>query len=146
MTGRLTLPANGLLVGVTQLVVTNGNVGVGTINPTNALAVNGTVKCKEVLVTLDGWADDVFEDGYELMPLAGVQRFISENGHLPDIPSAREVTTSGVRMGDMQARLLRKIEELTLHVIEMKEENNALRSRVTQLERQMGHAPDRGDS
>jgi hypothetical protein len=130
MTGRLTLPANGLLVGVTQLVATNGYVGIGTANPTNALAVNGTVKCREVLVTPDGWADDVFGADYELMPLTELERFIAKHGHLPDVPSASEVAAAGVKMGAMQATLLRKVEELTLHVIQLQKENEALRRRI----------------
>jgi len=134
MTGKLVLPANGLVVGSTQLVVTNGNVGIGTANPTNELAVNGTIKAKEVVVTLDGWADDVFEDGYPLMPLEQVQQYIDTNGHLPDVPSARQVAEGGVKMGEMQATLLRKVEELTLHMIEIKRENAVLHKRVAELE------------
>jgi len=135
MTGRLTLPANGLLVGTTQLVITNGNVGIGTANPTNALAVNGTIKAKEVIVTVDGWADYVFDDGYRLMPLNDVERYIKAQGHLPDVPSTDEVEANGVRMGAMQAILLRKVEELTLHLIELERENDALAARVQELER-----------
>ena len=135
MTGRITLPADGLLVGATQLVVTNGNVGIGTANPTNALAVNGTIKAKEVIVSVDGWADYVFDDGYRLMPLNDVERYIEVEGHLPDVPSANEVETSGVRMGAMQSVLLRKVEELTLHLIELERQNKALTGRVLELER-----------
>jgi len=131
MTGRLMLPANGLVVGTTQLVVTNGYVGIGTSNPTNALAVNGTIKAREVIVTTNGWADFVFEPDYELMSLGEVESFIEANGHLPDVPTAEDVARGGVRMGEMQATLLRKIEELTLHVIELKKENNDLRARIS---------------
>jgi len=123
------------LVGTTQLVITNGNVGIGTANPTNALAVNGTIKAKEVIVTVDGWADYVFDDGYRLMPLNDVERYIKAQGHLPDVPSTDEVEANGVRMGAMQAILLRKVEELTLHLIELERENDALAARVQELER-----------
>ena len=135
MTGRLVLPSNGLVAGTTQLVLTNGNVGIGTDNPTNELAVNGTIKCKECVVTLDGWADDVFEEDYELMPLERVEQFVGRNGHLPDVPSARQVARSGVKMGAMQATLPRKIEELTLHMIALERENRELRRRVGFLEK-----------
>ena len=135
MSGSLVLPAGGLTVGTTQLVVlANGNVGIGTANPTNALAVNGTIKAKETIITLDGWSDFVFEDDYELMPLADVAKFIERHGHLPGIPSAEDVARDGVRTGEMQAKLLEKVEELTLHMIELKKENARLASRIAELE------------
>ncbi len=131
MTGALALPAGGLAVGTTQLVVlANGNVGIGTGNPTNKLAVSGTIKAKEVIVTVDGWSDFVFEDGYRLMPLAEVDEFINSHGHLPGIPSARAVELNGVRTGEMHVRLLQKIEELTLHLIRLEKENANLRGTI----------------
>jgi hypothetical protein len=138
MSGALNLPAGGLVVGTTQLVVTaSGCVGIGISSPTNALAVNGTVRAKEVIVTLNGWPDYVFEKDYKLMPLPEVERFIKSNGHLPGIPSAHEVASSGVRVGQTQADLLRKIEELTLHVIDLKKENSLLTQRLSTVESQM---------
>ncbi|NQU39733.1 MAG: hypothetical protein HQ523_07255, partial [Lentisphaerae bacterium] len=134
MTGGLELPANGLVVGTTQLIVANGYVGIGTANPTNALAVNGTIKAKEVIVAVDGWSDFVFEDGYRLMPLSEVDTFIQSHGHLPGIPSAEDVASGGVKMGEMQAKLLQKIEELTLHVLMMQKENTQQLRRITELE------------
>jgi hypothetical protein len=131
MTGRLTLPANGLVVGSTQLVATNGYVGIGTSNPTNELAVNGTIKAREIIVSVDGWADYVFEKDYELMPLEQVERFIQQNGHLPDVPSAQQVDREGVEVGAMQSVLLRKIEELTLYIIELRKENEKLRRELS---------------
>ena len=106
----------------------DGNVGIGTSNPTNALAVNGTIKAKEVIVSLDGWADVVFDEGYDLMSLQEVDQFIDEHGHLPGVPSASEVDRGGVKMGEMQATLLRKIEELTLHLIALQRDNEALKA------------------
>ena len=127
LSGRLNFPSNGLVVGTTQLVLTNGFVGIGTANPTNELAVNGTIKAKEIIVTTNGWADFVFEHGYNLMPLSDVEAFIRSNGHLPGVPSAEEVTSGGIRIGKMQAVLLQKIEELTLHMIKLEKENMFLR-------------------
>jgi hypothetical protein len=135
MTGALNLPAGGLIVGTTQLVVTaDGCVGIGTATPTNALAVNGTIKAKEVIVTLDGWPDFVFKQDYQLMPLPEVEAFIRSNGHLPRIPSAHEVARSGVPIGQTQANLLRKIEELTLYVIDLKKDNSLLAQRLSEVE------------
>jgi hypothetical protein len=82
------------------------------------LNVNGKITAKEVLVTNQNWPDYVFDDSYRLMPLDEVARFIAKNRHLPGVPSAREVHTAGIQIGENQAVLLRKIEELTLHLIE----------------------------
>ena len=111
-----------------------GSVGIGTTNPGSyKLAVNGSVHAKEVVVET-GWSDFVFEDDYRLPPLAEVEQHIKTHKHLPDIPSAEEVAANGVSVGEMQARLLQKIEELTLYVIELKKENEALKQRVNELE------------
>ncbi|MDD5772583.1 MAG: hypothetical protein PHX78_03855 [bacterium] len=97
-----------------------GNVGIGTSNPTARLAVNGTIKAKEVIVstTAADWPDVVFKDDYELMKLNDLEQNIKENGHLPNIPSAGEVAENGVSVGEMQSKLLQKVEELTLYVID----------------------------
>lgn len=95
----------------------NGNIGIGT-NPVNdRFAVDGRIKAREVIVTDMGWADHVFNDRYRLPKLSEISRYIAINKHLPGIPSAKEVSESGVRVGEMQAKLLEKIEELTLHMI-----------------------------
>ncbi len=104
-----------------------------------AVNVDGPVTCKEVVVTMSGWPDYVFESGYRLTPLPDVEAFVAEHGHLPDMPSAGEVEARGFGMADMQARLLRKLEELTLYLIELREENQHLRERLRSLE-------DRGNS
>jgi hypothetical protein len=95
----------------------SGNVGIGTTNPQHKLAVNGTIKAKEVIVETTGWSDYVFADDYRLAPLTEVEAHIKTNKHLPGIPSAAQVAESGVNVGEVQAALLAKIEELTLHLI-----------------------------
>jgi hypothetical protein len=136
MTGALALPAGGLSVGSTQLVITaGGNIGIGFNSPTNKLAVNGTIKAREIIVSLEGWADHVFHDDYRLMPLEDLACFIKARKHLPEVPTADVVSRNGVAVGDMQVRLLKKIEELTLHVIAVARENAQLRERVAGLER-----------
>jgi hypothetical protein len=112
-----------------------GNVGIGTSNPSpsHKLSVNGSLRAKEVIVDT-GWADYVFADDYRLAPLAEVEAHIKEKKHLPGIPSAREVAEQGVSVGEMQARLLAKLEELTLHVIRIEKDNAQLRQRVQVLE------------
>ena len=102
-------------------VAQNGNVriGAGTSNPTKTLEVNGAIRSKEVLVEVANWSDFVFDKDYDLMTLKEVESYIKENGHLPDVPSAEEVKANGVEVGEMNAILLQKIEELTLYIIEL---------------------------
>ncbi len=110
-----------------------GNVGIGTTSPRYPLSVNGIIQAKEVLVNT-GWSDYVFDPKYRLKPLQEVATYIRENHHLPDIPSAKEVETKGVNLGNMQSKLLAKVEELTLHMIEAERENRELRERIARLE------------
>ncbi|WP_291119225.1 hypothetical protein [Empedobacter sp. UBA7248] len=98
--------------------ISNGNVGIGTSNPKNKLDVNGTVHAKEVKIDMDGWADYVFKKEYDLPTLQEVEMHIQEKGHLPNIPSEKEVLENGISVGETQKLLLQKIEELTLYIIE----------------------------
>ena len=111
-----------------------GYVGIGTSNPQSLLAVNGIITAKEVVVSSTGWPDYVFGADYNLMPLAEVAAYIASNGHLPEVPSSEEVAANGINLGESQALLLKKIEELTLYVIEMQKENDLLGQRVATLD------------
>ena len=123
-------------------IANNGHVGIGTTNPgTYKLAVEGKIGAHEVVVTTDGWADFVFEADYNLMPLKELDNYIQENKHLPEIPTTAEVEQNGVSVGEMNAKLLQKIEELTLHTIQQQEFIEALKEgmeaqnkRINQLE------------
>lgn len=114
-------------------IKSGGNVGIGTNNPGSKLAVNGKIDCKEVEVTLTGWPDFVFADDYKLRTLTEVEKFIIENNHLPDVPSEKEVLENGVNVGEMHSTLLRKIEELTLYMIELKKENEEMKGQFKEL-------------
>jgi hypothetical protein len=114
----------------------NGNVGIGTTNPTSKLSVNGTIQAKEVVVNT-GWADYVFGPAYRLRPLREVAVYIQQNHHLPEIPSEAEVKEKGIGVGEMQAKLLAKIEELTLHMIQEHERNDRLEEQNRDLQRQI---------
>lgn len=119
------------------LVINGSNsVGIGTTTPNSVyrLSVNGKIRAKEIVVET-GWADFVFEKDYVLMPLEEVEAYIRDNQHLPHVPSAKTIEANGVNVGEMEAVLLRKIEELTLYLINLKKENAALSERVTQLEK-----------
>lgn len=96
-----------------------GSNGVQAEFNDGGIDVNGTIKTKEVNVTTSGWADYVFKADYNLMPLNEVERYISERGHLPNIPSEKEVIENGVNLLEMNVKLLEKVEELTLYVIEL---------------------------
>ena len=91
--------------------------------------INGKIKTKEVEVTLQNWPDFVFEEEYKLLPLVEIEQYIKQNGHLPDIPSATEVEENGIELGSMQAKLLKKIEELTLYILDLQNQINELKTK-----------------
>ena len=113
-----------------------GNVGVGTTSPSHKLAVNGTIRAKEVIVDT-GWADYVFAEDYELAPLSEIEAHIEEKGHLPDIPSAEGVAESGISLGEIQSLFLAKIEELTLHTIRQEKRLEAQELRLDAQESEL---------
>jgi hypothetical protein len=104
-------------------ISSSGNFGIGTPTPDYKLDVLGTIRANEVKVAT-GWSDFVFQADYDLPTLQEVETFIDQNGHLPDIPSAEEVKADGISLGEMDAKLLQKIEELTLYVIELKKSDD----------------------
>jgi hypothetical protein len=108
-------------------VATNGNVGIGTIAPAYRLSVNGTIQAKEVRVETN-WSDFVFERNYHLRPLPEVEAYIKQNNHLPDIPSAKEIQENGLPVAESETKMMQKIEELTLYVIELKKEIDQLKA------------------
>lgn len=107
----------------------NTGIGIGTANPRYKLDVNGTIRAKEVIVET-GWADFVFDDNYDLPSLRDVEAHINKHKHLPGIPAESEVKENGVNLGEMNVKLLQKIEELTLYVIEQQKEIDALKKMV----------------
>jgi len=109
------------------LLATNGNLGVGTTSPSEKLSVNGNVKARKIIVSQTGWPDYVFAPSYSLRSLSEVEKFIAKNKHLPDMPSAKEVEEKGISVGDNQALLLKKIEELTLYIIDLQKQINQLK-------------------
>ncbi|MNL11807.1 hypothetical protein D3C87_1326570 [compost metagenome] len=114
-----------------------GNVGIGTTDPKGyKLAVAGNMVAESVKVSLQAnWPDYVFARDYKLPTLQETEKHIQDKGHLPGIPSAAEVKANGVDLGEMNAKLLQKIEELTLHLIEIKKENQSIKSDYQELKK-----------
>ena len=111
----------------------DGNLGIGTLNPGAwKLAVNGNIRAKEIKVET-GWSDFVFYDNYKLPTLKEVENHIKEKGHLKDIPSAEEVDENGIFLGEMNSKLLQKIEELTLYTIRQQKEIEILKEEKKEL-------------
>lgn len=127
------------LLGSNHQAYFRGNVGIGTTSiGSYKLAVAGKIAAVgEVKVFIAGtttFPDYVFKPNYKLTPLADVEKFIKENGHLPEVPSAEEVEQEGLSLNEMSIILLKKVEEMTLHLIELKKENELLKTRLKKLE------------
>lgn len=119
-----------------------GNIGIGTATPNGyKLAVKGGVHAKNVKVDTDNWPDYVFHKDHVLMPLSEVKTYIDENHHLPEIPSAKDMAERGLDLGEMNKLLTKKVEELTLYLIEIKSEKDKEKKdqedRINRLEEQL---------
>jgi len=132
--GFVIAPWSGSTAGIR--ISASGKVSIGTNNvPLNSiynLFVAGGVETEAVNIALQGtsnWADYVFKDSYKLMPIKEVEKFVSKNKHLPDVPSESEVKKTGVDVVQMDATLLKKIEELTLYVIQQQKEIDELKKK-----------------
>lgn len=108
----------------------SGNVGIGTTDTKGyKLAIAGSVVAESVTVKLQAnWPDYTFKNDYKLLPLKEVEAFINENSHLPEVPSEAEVKNNGINIAEINATLLKKIEELTLYVIQQQKEIDALKT------------------
>ncbi|MBS9463833.1 hypothetical protein KIM67_15540 [Flagellimonas sp. 389] len=111
-----------------DLFYSAGNIGIGTSNTQGyRLAIGGNMISESVKVDLQvDWPDFVFEEDFNLMPLNEVESFVKAYGHLPNIPSAKNVKQDGIDLGAMDAKLLQKIEELTLYTIQQQKEIDRL--------------------
>ncbi|ASU36336.1 hypothetical protein [Mucilaginibacter xinganensis] len=113
-----------------------GNVGIGTMNPDQKLTVNGTVHARSVVVdTSVPTPDYVFEKDYRLPTLAEVRAYTDKNHHLPDIPTAAEFEKGGINVGEMNMALLKKVEELTLYLMELNKRVAEQQKEIEKLKR-----------
>lgn len=118
---------------ITAMSISNsGNVGIGTISPEYKLDVSGTIRAKEVKVDLKG-ADFVFEDDYDLIAINELEKFIDINKHLPEMKAASEMEENGTELGELNSKLLRKIEEMTLYIIDLNKQIESLHKQNEEL-------------
>lgn len=113
--------------------IRSNKVEMGSSTVPTGLNVYGMINAREVKVSLDSWSDYVFEPGYKLRNLLEVENFILNQGHLPDVPSASKVIENGLNLGEMDALLLKKVEELTLYVIELHKNNEKMKGEIENL-------------
>lgn len=111
---------------------TTANMGIGTSEPLYKLDVRGTIRADEIVVNNVSGADFVFDNSYQLCPLSEIKEYVQKNHHLPDIPSAQEMRQNGVNMTELQIQLLRKIEELTLYIIQQDQLIKELEVKINQ--------------
>lgn len=115
----------------THLFYLDGNVGLGIEAPAEKLSVKGKIRAQEIKVETANWPDYVFRNDYKLRSLDSLRSFIQENGHLPEVPNADTVESEGISLGEMNKVLLKKIEELTLYLLEKDKE-------IAEIKRELG--------
>jgi hypothetical protein len=121
----------------TTSMIVAGNVGIGCTAPTVPLAVNGKIQATELELKSTPCADYVFEKSYKLMNLHDLENFVAANKHLPEVPSAEEYKTQGVNVSELNNLLLKKVEELTLYVIEQDKKIDAQNIQISRLQQEM---------
>ncbi|MDB5124737.1 MAG: hypothetical protein JWP94_2866 [Mucilaginibacter sp.] len=151
--GAQVTQSNEVVIGSPTVTTTvlQGQVGIGTTTPREALSVNGNIRSKQVKVETANWPDYVFDKEYQLLSLNEVQNYIKLNHHLPELPSQEQISKEGLNLGEMNKLLAKKIEEMTLYLIqkdselrdqqtvlnELKLRNQSMEGRIKNLEDQV---------
>ncbi|MFC1226714.1 hypothetical protein ACFE6N_23120 [Pedobacter sp. BG31] len=119
---------------LSMTIKANGDVGIGTGMPREKLSVNGNIRAREIKVEATNWPDYVFEKGYKVGTLEELESYIKANKHLPDMPTAKDIEANGLELGEVVKMQQKKIEELTLHLIEKDKQINNQNTKVKDLE------------
>lgn len=120
---------------VPQVLIGKDDLGFTNPHRDNyAIAVDGKLVAKEIYVTTTDWADYVFDNGYKLKSLTEIEDYISKNRHLPNVPSAAEISSNGNNLGNTEKILLEKIEELTLYLIQQNKKIEELEKKISSKE------------
>ena len=113
------------------------DVGIGVTNPGEKLEVAGTVKAYDMNITMDNWADYVFEKDYKLMNLTELESYIKTNKHLPGVPDEKELKKSGLSVAKIQTKHMEKIEESVLYILQLKKENESLKNELNSIKTEL---------
>ncbi|MBC7884951.1 MAG: hypothetical protein H7X99_05715, partial [Saprospiraceae bacterium] len=113
----------------------NTSLSIGTENKDHKLNVNGTIRSTELIVE-SGWADYVFDEDYKLLPIDEVEKYIISNSHLPNIPTASVIQNEGLKVSEISTKMMEKIEEMMLYIIEQNKQIKLLQKEVSLLKSQ----------
>jgi hypothetical protein len=122
---------------VTSMMInSNGFVGIGTAEPKEKLSVNGNIRAHEIKVETNNWPDYVFDKNYDLPTLSAIKAYINDNRHLPEMPPESIIVKEGLNVGELNKLLVKKVEEVTLYLIQLEEKSAELMSRLAEQEKQ----------
>jgi hypothetical protein len=120
-----------------EITLVGGRVGIGTLNPREALSVNGSIRAKQITVETANWPDYVFDTGYKMLSVPELESYLLIKKHLPNMLSAEEIKEQGQNLGEVNAKLLKNVEELTLRLIEKDKQLREHQKRISAQDQRM---------